>query len=252
MRIDKYMFLALVLFTSSCINVNKVHSDSKPIDHNIWNGILKDYVDDIGAVNYQEIQKDSLRLNQYLKVVSSNHPNDKNWSKNEQLAYWINAYNAFTVHLIIRNYPTESIREIAGSIPFINSAWDYEFIIIENHLYDLNDIEHGIIREYYPEPRTHFALVCAAKSCPILRNESYEPETLQEQLQEQAVDFINDKSKNTISNEVSEISKIFMWYNGDFNENMELWEYLNKYSSIKLNETSEIDYVDYDWQLNDQ
>jgi hypothetical protein len=252
MRIDKYMFLVLLLLTSSCFNVNKVLSDSKPISHNIWNSILKNYVDDKGGVNYQEIQKDSLRLNQYLKIVSSNHPNDKNWSKNEQLAYWINAYNAFTVRLIIRSYPAESIRDIAGSIPFINSAWDYEFITIENQSYDLNDIEHGIIRTYYSEPRIHFALVCAAISCPKLRNEAYQAEGLQDQLQEQAVDFINDKSKNTINNEFAEVSKIFMWYNSDFTEDMELWEYLNKYSIIKLKANSEIDYADYEWLLNEQ
>ena len=237
----------LSISLSSCFAIDKIESESKPIDHSIWNNLLNKHVDEKGLVNYRGFIADSLLLNEYLSLVSVNHPNDKNWETNEQLAYWINAYNAFTVRLIIRNYPTKSIKEIAGEIPFINSSWDIKFIKIENQVYDLNNIEHGIIREHFEEPKIHFALVCAAAACPSLRNEAYMPEKLQNQLTEQAKIFINKISANKL-----ELSKIFMWYKGDFTHQTSLIEFLNLYSEIKIEEKASIDYLDYNWTLNEQ
>jgi len=247
-----FLFLWISFFFTSCFAIEKKDSESKPINHEIWNSLLSKYVNKLGMVNYKGFIADSNQFNQYLKLLGTNHPNDKNWNEKEQLAYWINAYNAFTVRLIVRNYPTESIRDIAGAIPFINSSWDIKFIKIENEVYDLNNIEHGIIREYFNEPRIHFALVCGAVSCPPLRNEAYLPEKLESQLKEQAIKFINNPKKNKITKTEIEISKIFMWYKGDFEHQSSLIDYLNLYSEIKIDQTASKSHLDYNWRLNEQ
>ena len=245
------LWLLSFLFIPSCFGINKVESNSKPIDHVIWDELLKKHINDDGLVNYKGFMQDSLQLKSYLKLLSKNHPNDANWSNDEQLAYWLNAYNAFTIKLILDYYPVKSIKDIAGAIPFINSSWDLKFIQIENETYDLNNIEHGIIRNQFNEPRIHFALVCAAVSCPPLRNEAYQAEKLEKQLQNQAYRFINDSSKNKITPEQAQLSKIFSWYKGDFTHQKSLLEYLNLHSEIKLTKDTEINYLDYDWQLNE-
>jgi hypothetical protein len=244
----------LTAFTLGSCAIANPPSDSKPISHQIWDGILKTHVTDEGMVDYAAIQKDSNTLNSYLKLVKSNHPNDENWSKNQQLAYWINAYNAFTVQLIIRHYPLNSIKDIGSSIkiPFVNTPWDVKFIHIEDETYDLNNLEHGIIRKQFEEPRIHFALVCAAVSCPRLKNEAYTAEKLNAQLDQEARNFINNKAKNNITKEKAELSKLFMWYKGDFTKKMSLIDFINQYSTVKMDDNIKIEHKDYLWDLNKQ
>jgi len=151
----------LIFFLSlffSCNNNNKkiVASNSTPISHEIWTELFD------GKVNYKGFAEDKARFDEYLNLLNTHHPNDKNWSKNEQLAYWINAYNAYTVELILKHYPVVSIKDIKKGLPFLNSVWDIEFIEIEGNTYDLNHIEHEILRKEFDEPRIHFAIVCAS------------------------------------------------------------------------------------------
>jgi hypothetical protein len=249
-------FLSLlfsVLLVTACSGAGNVQSDSKPVSHTTWDILLKKHVDETGMVNYQGMIKDSLELNKYLDLLSKNHPNEKNWSKDDRLAYWINAYNAFTVRLIIRNYPVESIKDIAGGIPFINTPWDIKFIQIEGETYDLNNLEHGIIRKEFSEPRIHFALVCAAMSCPRLRNEAFTAEKLDAQLEAEATYFFNNPKKNKITADELELSKLLDWYWGDFKDTAEnRVEYVNRYSKVKANANAKVDYLDYSWKLNEQ
>ncbi len=241
----------LVGWTSCSKKHRDVRSTAHPITHEIWNGLLNKHVDKEGGVNYQAFLADSLELNRYTALLEKNHPTDKLWSREEQLAYWINAYNAFTIQLIIENYPLESIRDLGGKIPFVNSPWDIQFIAIEGMEYDLNHIEHNILRRDYEEPRIHFAINCASASCPRLLNEAYTAERLEDQLQMMAIDFINDSSKNMISEDAVEISKIFSWFKGDFTKGGSVVDYLNKYASIKINEKAIVSHHPYDWSLND-
>ncbi len=204
-------------------------------------------------VNYKGFISDSLQLNKYLASLEAAHPNEKNWTKDERLAYWINAYNAFTIRLIIRNYPVKTIKDLGGSIYRVNTPWDIKFINIEGETYHLNNIEHSIIRKEFSEPRIHFALVCAAKSCPKLRNEAYTAEKLNTQLDDQATHFFNSKSRNDITAENPKLSKLMDWYGGDFkNEAPDLTTYINKYSKVKIKEGVKFDYLVYDWSLNEQ
>jgi hypothetical protein len=202
-------------------------------------------------VSYKGFQKDKAELDGYLKTLSDNAP-QTSWSANEQKAYWINAYNAFTVALILKHYPVKSIKDIGGKIYKVNTPWDIKFITIGGKKYDLNNIEHGILRKKFDDPRIHFALVCASISCPRLRNEAYTAAQLNTQLEDDGRNFLNDKSKNKISAQKAELSKYFSWYKGDFTKNGSLADFINKYSVTKINTDTKIGSVDYNWNLNEQ
>jgi hypothetical protein len=211
------------------------------------------YVDHDGNVNYAGFQKDSVELNKYLDILAHHAPDKEKWSRENQLAYWINVYNAFTIKLILDHYPVKSIKDIGSliQIPFINSPWDIKLIEIAGEKYDLNNVEHSILRKEFDEPRIHFAIVCASFSCPKLRMEAYTAEKLETQLQEQAISFINDPIRNKISKKEAELSKIFSWFKSDFTKNGSLEEFINQYSNTTLDKHSKISFMDYNWALNE-
>jgi len=242
--------LHLTLISSSCA-VKNYSSDSQPIRHELWDSLVQQHVTSEGWVDYQGFIRDSTRLNTYLELLKKNHPNDKYWSRDQQLAYWINAYNAFTVKLIVDHYPVASIKDIKNGIPFVNTVWDLKFIQIEGATYDLNNIEHGIIRARFEEPRIHFAVNCASKSCPQLRNEAFTAERLDEQLTDQARAFLGDPTKNVITPTRLQLSRIFQWYRGDFTGKGSFIDFLNGFSPVRIDKEAKIDYLDYDWSLNE-
>ncbi len=202
-------------------------------------------------VNYKGYKKDQSDLDAYLKTLSDNAP-QSSWSENDQKAFWINAYNAYTVSLVLQHYPVKSIKDIAGKIYKINTPWDIKFITIGGKKYDLNNIEHGILRKKYDDPRIHFALVCAAMSCPKLQRDAYTGAQINTQLDDAGKDFLNDKSKNRISADKAELSKYFSWYKGDFTKNGSLADFINKYSQSKMNGNTKVSSIDYNWSLNEQ
>ena len=213
---------------------------------------MQRFVNEAGEVDYDGFKKAQIELNDYLKILSANHPN-QNWKKNERLAFWINAYNAFTVKLIIQHYPIKSIKELGGSIYKINTPWDIKFIKIGDKIYDLNNIEHDIIRKEFNEPRIHFALNCASVSCPKLRNEAYVGKQLDAQLQDQTSSFLNNPTKNNIQVESAQLSKLFRWYKGDFEEeNTSVIDFINRYANVKITKKTAITFLDYDWNLNEK
>jgi len=238
-------------FFISCLFVAAVSFTQKAPSHQQWDKLLKKHVNASGMVSYKGFQKDKAELDGYLKTLSDNGP-QTSWSANEQKAYWINAYNAFTVALILKHYPVKSIKDIGGKIYKVNTPWDIKFITIGGKKYDLNNIEHGILRKKFDDPRIHFALVCASISCPRLRNEAYTAAQLNTQLEDDGRSFLNDKSKNRISAQKAELSKYFSWYKGDFTKNGSLTYFINKYSQTKINANTKIGSLDYNWNLNEQ
>lgn len=260
-----YLFSILALFFLSCQNSNSesngienvsgnARSEIAPPSHQAWDDLVSQYVDSKGMVDYKGFLKDKAKLDAYLNTLSKNPPDRNSWSKDEQMAYWINAYNAFTVKLIVDNYPTESIKDLgpALKIPLISDVWHYKFFKIGGEEFSLDEIEHGILRKEFSEPRIHFAVNCASFSCPPLLNEAFMPSTLNEQLEKQAVAFINDGVRNKISKNSVEISSIFSWFKGDFTKNGKLIDFLNKYSKVEIDSKAKISYLDYDWSLNEQ
>ncbi len=226
--------------------INK--TETLTMNHQDWTTLLQRHVKKTGEVDYQGFIEDSTLLQKYLEDISTHIPG-RNWTEDEQMAYWINAYNAYTVKLIVDHYPLESIKDITDGLPMINSPWDIKFFTIGNVDFDLNTIEHEILRKQFDEPRIHFAINCASFSCPKLRNEAYTPSQLEAQLEDQAEGFIQDTDKNSIDRKETKLSKIFDWYKSDFTKQMDLLTYLEQYSP-EINKDNKVEYLEYDWKLN--
>ena len=256
MKIVKIITFACLFFTlNACFKkVKDVSSESKPVNHALFDSLLKKHVNNEGLVDYKGFIKDSVKFNQYLDLLSRNHPNEKNWSKDEQLAYWINAYNAFTIKLITQHYPIKSIKDIKKGVPLVSDTWTIDFIKIEGNTYNLNNIEHGIVRPKFNDPRVHSALNCASMSCPKLLNESYKAEKLNEQLDNQMRSFLKDSSRNKITSaSKAQVSKLFTWFESDFKKAApSVIAFINRFSDIKLNNNIKLEYLDYSWNLNEQ
>ena len=211
-------------------------------DYSLWNNFLKKHVSNEGKTDYKTIKTYPDNLHMVLQSLTKTIP-DENWSKNEKLAFWINTYNAFTIKLITDNYPLKSIKDI-------QKPWDKKFIKIGSTTMSLNYIEHNILRKM-DEPRIHFAIVCASISCPKLQNEAFIAEKIDSQLSKATSVFLSDSSKNFISQNNLELSKIFQWFSKDFKQNGSMIKFLNKYSDIEISEHAKIKFKDYNWNLND-
>lgn len=258
----KFIGLLLIFGLLSC-NKRSISSTAQPISHATFDNLLQKHVTPDGSVNYKGFIADKAQLETYLTLLQNNHPN-KNWSKNEQLAYWINAYNAFTVKLIMDHYPVKSIKDIKSGIPLVNSVWDIKFINIEGQVYDLNNIEHTILRKEFDEPRIHFAINCASYSCPKLHNRAFIAEGIDQQLTERTRDFFADERKNNIGKDKVVLSSIMKWYSPDFTDKgffswvfggkgrtQNLIKYVNPYVAVDINPKAKIEFMDYSWALNE-
>ncbi|MBT8350937.1 MAG: DUF547 domain-containing protein [Deltaproteobacteria bacterium] len=220
------------------------------IDHRLYAGLLKKYVKK-GVVNYQGFKKEESVLDQYLKVLQE--VDSKVLSRSEQFAFYINAYNAWTIKLILSEYPgVKSIKEL-GSL--FKSPWKKEICHIDGGVISLDDIEHGILRPRFKDSRVHFAVNCASKSCPPLRSEPYHGSDLDLQLDEMTRDFINDTDNNHLEDHTLYVSTIFKWFAEDFNE--DIIGFFFKYGNGDLKRRLEdgrgkikVKYLDYDWSLN--
>lgn len=217
----------------------------------MWDKLLKAHVSPTG-VNYADIRADSANLNRYLSHLATHVPGE-NWSENETRAYWINAYNAFTVKLIVDHYPLSSIKDLNKgiSIPTVSTIWAKKWFTLGDEEMSLDNIEHGILRKHYDDPRIHAVLNCASVSCPPLRAEAFVAARLDAQLDDQARVWVNDKSRNQLSKKNPKISKIFMWYKGDFSASGGVIAFINRYASTPIPVDADIDYLDYDWNLNE-
>ena len=210
------------------------------VDHSKWDVLLKKHVDNKGFVNYKGFIEDQEDLDDYLKLLATQEPS-KDWSVQELLAYYINTYNAYTVQVILDNYPTKSIQDINGV--FVNS-----FIPIDGNTLSLGSLENGVLRKMN-EPRIHFAINCASFSCPKLLNEAFTAGKINEQLDKVTKEFINsDKNELTVS--PPKVSSIFKFYTKDFQPSIS--QYINTYSDTKLDPNIAVDFKEYDWSLNEQ
>jgi len=201
--------------------------------------VLAEFVDDNGRVNYAGLSTNRKALDDY--ILSLKNPVTDSWGEQEWIAFWINAYNARTMQVIIDHYPTEGIRKIPG-------AWTKLKVPILGKERTLDQIEHKILREEYSEPRIHMALVCAAKSCPKLRNEPYVAGRLNEQLSDQSRDFLSHPDRFRIEGKIARLSPIFKWFKEDFDS---VPGFIRRYSGQDISGLK-IKYQHYDWSLNEQ
>ncbi len=215
-------------------------------------------------VDYAGIKAERAQLKVYLDALSAvTQPEFDGWKKPEQLAFLLNAYNAYTVELILTEYPNvKSIKDL-GSL--ITSPWKKKFFTLLGKPHSLDDVEHGTIRApgAFDEPRIHMAANCASIGCPALRNEAFVADTLDAQLEDSVVRFLSDRSRNRFNAQTSrlEVSKIFDWYGKDFSSrsgSVAAWlaRYADKLADDAKTGASIRDakvrlaFLDYDWALN--
>lgn len=224
-------------------NVDEVYL---PVNHRVLDALLQKYVSANGVVNYTGFIKDKAKLQDYIKSLTT--INITAFSKNEQLAFWINAYNALTIDQILRNYPLKSIQDIAGG-----KVWDqnlpYQF---NGKTVTLNTIEKKtLLGSDLFDARIHFAVNCAAVSCPTLINKAYTADNVQSLLTQNTKAALVNPAFNKITSAKASISTLFNWYKTDFEkEDGSVVNFINKYSSVKVNSNTKIDYLDYNWNLN--
>jgi hypothetical protein len=239
-------------------------------DHAPFDALLKQHVVEVRGglatqVDYGGLRRDRAQLESYLKTLSAVTPSAfAAWDKSERLAFLINAYNAWTLELVLTGDPQiKSIKDL-GSL--VRSPWKKRFIALLGQTRSLDDIEHGMIRAegVYEEPRIHFAVNCASIGCPALRREAYTGARLQAQLEQATQAFLRDRSRNRLEGGVLKMSSIFEWYAEDFERGWggfeSLAQFLARYAEalgVSPQQVAalrsgdlEIEYLSYDWRLN--
>lgn len=250
--------------------LSAARADSAESLHHEWDELLNSHVQTINdghstVADYAGFQADRAQLDKYLTTLSEvTQAQFDRWSGDEQLAFLINAYNAYTVALILTDYPgLASIRELGG---FFSSPWEKEFAPLLGDSRSLDYIEHTLIRGNFSEPRIHFAVNCASIGCPALREEAYTGPSLNTQLEAQTRRFLADRSRNRLRDGSLEVSKIFSWYREDFAQGWQGLDSLNDFlahyqAALGLSEAQQqalrngnidIEFLDYNWDLNDR
>lgn len=257
--------LTLMWFSASALAFDHTHS--------AWGDLLKKHVvlinqGNASQVRYGEIKANRPALKAYLDSLSSVSETDYGtWTKPQKLAFLINAYNAFTIELVLTRYPKlDSIKDI-GSL--FKSPWKQTFIPLLGQQYSLDDLEHGLIRApgVFDDPRIHVAVVCASVGCPMLRNEAFTAERLDAQLEDAMRRFLSDRSRNRFDPVRGElqVSKIFDWYGKDFELGNAGFDSLSRMFAQYAEQIADsaeqrerirkgdyqVEFLDYDWKLND-
>lgn len=237
--------------------------------HSAYDAVLKAHVAE-GRVDYRALKAAPRALNDYLaELARVSEQQFRAWSKEQQLAYYFNLYNAATLKLIVDHYPVSSIKDIGG---WLKGPWDQKVVRLFGETIPLNNLEHDILRKTYNEPRLHMALVCAAKGCPPLRSEAYTAERLDKQLDDQTRTYLGSPKGLRIDRRQREVrvSAIFKWYGDDF-----VGKYTPRSGFSGLGKTEravagfcaryvsdadrrflegggyDVEYLDYDWSLNE-
>jgi hypothetical protein len=224
--------------------------NTQKTDHGIYAELLAMYVQN-GVVDYAGFKKDEKNLDRYLKLVESTDV--PRLSRKDQMAFYINAYNAWTIKLILSGYPgVESIKDLGG---FFWGPWKKKFVRLNTDLVTLDHIEHDILRPIFKDPRIHFAVNCASKGCPPLIPEPYDGNRLNEQLDRSTREFINDPEKNYLAGDKLYVSRIFKWFSEDFNDDVIGFFIQFADDALKKQLQSrqgqiKVTYLDYDWSLN--
>mgnify|MGYP003108677049 CR=1 FL=1 len=258
------VFVALSMLSGLAISSDFDHQ------HKTYAQVLENHVQwneegTASTVDYETLKAAPDTLNQYLGQLSGVEKSQfKTWSRDQQLAFLINAYNAFTLKLIVDHYPVDSIRDIGT---FWQNPWKMRFFTLLGEEMHLDQVEHEIIREpgVYNEPRIHFAVNCASVGCPALRTEPFTAKQIEQQLEDSTERFLQDETRNRYRDGRLEVSSIFKWYREDFERGWQGIDSLNAFflryaDSLGLSEAEREQlregavvyrFLDYDWTLNE-
>lgn len=272
----KYIAIVALLLGA----VFTAHAEEATFSYTAYNALLHDYVNDAGQVDYRGLKANRAALDQFNATMARVPQEEyRTWGASRKIAFWINAYNAFTLTAIIDHYPIQSGGLIAGfrfpsnSIRQINGVWDDLEWQVMGMAYTLDQIEHEILRKHFSEPRIHMAIVCASVGCPFLRNEAYTGDELDGQLDEQSARFLADREKGMRADHGEKdlyLSPIFKWFAKDFTmshgttgiagyagSEAAVLNFVASYMDaatarwIKAGDYT-LRYLDYDWSLNEQ
>ncbi|WP_394128110.1 DUF547 domain-containing protein [Vibrio hepatarius] len=226
-------------------------SNTTTISHQEWQSFLDSYLvteGDNTLVKYGSVSvQDKQKLNHYIDSLSAVDPRE--YSLNEQYAYWVNLYNAITVDLILDDYPVKSITKLGGLFSF--GPWGEKAVTVTGKELTLNDIEHRILRPIWKDPRTHYAVNCASLGCPNLQLQAFTSDNTEQLLEKAAKEFINSDKGVLLSADKIQLSSIYDWFADDFGNKQELVQHLAKYRSELSILSGKFSY-EYDWDLNDK
>jgi len=250
----RFCFLICIVFCASAFAFDHSHS--------VWDGLLKKNVMVLAGgkasqLRYAAMAQERGALDRYLQEISSVTESEfSRWTREQQMAFLVNAYNAFMVEKVLSRYP--DIKSIWDFGKLFGNPFKDRFFVLLNKSFSLDEIEHEILRKRYRDPRVHYALNCASVGCPMLREEAYVGERLEAQLDEQARRFLSDRSRNRIREGRLEVSRIFDWFQEDF---APLQEYFARHAPLLTRDpvlerqiaqgSVPVSFLDYDWTLND-
>jgi len=265
--------LAVAVFPVASVSAWGSDTPSFDQQHAAWTALLRKHVlplrgGQASQVRYAGFKADRTALKRYLDSLSAvSEGTFKAFSKTQQMAFLINAYNAFTIELILTKYPDITSIKDLGSL--FSSPWKPKRIALLGGKVSLDDIEHGMLRERgrFDDPRVHFAVNCASIGCPPLREEAFVAERLDTQLDGQTVRFMSDRTRNRFAAATGrlEVSKIFDWYGEDFKLGhrgiASLAGFMTRFADVLADapadrervrgQRAEISFLPYDWKLND-
>jgi hypothetical protein len=263
------LLLSCALVVSGCSEPSAVAPFDAPRSavafdqtHALWSAVLAAHVQG-DRFDYAGLKKDPAKLDAYLDALRAVTPPElAAWSEDERYAFWINAYNAFTIKKVVSNYPLKSIRDLDKAFG-LKSVFDDEFIAMPGHhpegkddKLSLNDIENGILRPVFKDARVHAAINCASYSCPSLFARAFTAGELDEQLDARMKAFVADPKRNrwNADKQRFEHSEIFDWFLGDFERDAgSARAYLMRYAAPELAaklKDAKLSSIDYDWSLN--
>ena len=233
-------------------------SNTETIDHGPWQELLDAHLQEhssgIHRFDYAGLKANAenyKKLSSYLMGLTQLDP--RTYSRNVQMAYWINLYNGLTVYVIVGRYPVESIRDIKSGL-LTPGPWEMELITIQGEKLTLDNIEHGILRPIWKDPRIHYAVNCASIGCPNLSPEAYRADNLERLLEKGARDYVNHPRGMQIVDDELVVSSIYDWFKVDFGDTDEgVFAHLRQYATPENAKmlVGRDDFDDhYDWKLN--
>ena len=238
--------LGVTLFLIGVVLVQCFGQDIKEhVSHSSWDALLSRHVTSEGKVNYDGFKSDIAKLDAYLNLIGNNEAKP-GWTQAEKKAFWLNTYNAWTIKLVLERYPVNSIKDVSAK------PWDKRFIKVGANTLTLNDIENKIIRRQFKDARIHFAVNCAAISCPKLSNKAFTLLNVEKELDRLTKEFFKSENVKLVEKS-AQLSKIFEWYAEDFiQESESVLKFVEQYSGMTFHSKVKVNYLDYNWKLNEQ